>query len=85
MAENNYEEKKLEEVTIADLVESINILTVAVQTLNDVQLVILHNMKDLEMPDWKSLKEIEDDVAGIVKKCAEVVRRANGPSKTDKS
>lgn len=85
MAENNYEEKRLEEVTIADLVENINILTAAVQSLNYVQLVMLHNMKDLEIPYWNNLKEIEDDVADLVKKCAEAVRRVNGPSKTDKS
>lgn len=86
MAENNYEEKKLEEVTTADLVRSLEILASAVESLNAVQLVILHNMKDLKMPEWESFSDIENDVAGKVIECIDAVKKVtNGQHKTDKS
>ena len=79
------EEKKDREVTNEDLVRSLEMLASAIESLNAVQLVILHNMKDLKMPEWKTFKDIENDVAGKVIECIDAVKRANGPSETDKS
>ena len=78
-------EKTDRKVTTEDLVTSIEMLASAVESLNAVQLVILHNMKDLKMPEWKTFKDIENDVAGKVIECIDAVKRINGPSETDKS
>lgn len=80
------EEKKDREVTNEDLVRSLEMLASAVESLNAVQLVILHNMKELKMPEWESFKDIENDVAGKVIDCINTVKKAaNGQHETDKS
>lgn len=79
------EETKDREVTNEDLVRSLEMLASAVESLNAVQLVILHNMKDLKMPEWKTFKDIENDVAGKVIECIDAVKKVkNGRGETNK-
>ena len=80
------EETKDREVTNEDLVRSLEMLASAIESLNAVQLVILHNMKELKMPEWKSFSDIENDVAGKVIECIDAVKKAtNGQHEADKS
>lgn len=80
------EEEHDREITVEELLtQNVAALASAVQTLNDVQLVILHNLKDLEIPEWKSIEDIEKDVAAKVTECVKAIRRAYGPNETDKS
>lgn len=67
------------------ITENLAALTVAVQTLNDVQLVLLHNVKNLELPEWKTLEDIDKAVGDKVKDCVKSVRKVYGPRQADKS
>lgn len=80
------EEQLDKEVSELDLLtQNLAALTAAVQTLNDVQLVMLHNMKDMKMPDWKSKSDVENDVSQKVIDCIKAVRKVYGQHETDKS
>lgn len=89
MAETiNIKENVGRKVTDVELLtRTVEQLTAAVQTQNDVILVLLHNMKrlGLEMPDWSSPKDVSDDISEPIKECVKVIRKAYGPSETDKS
>lgn len=67
------------------ITENLAALTAAVQTLNDVQLVLLHNVKNLELPEWEKLEDIEKDVGEKVTNCIKSVRKVYGQRQADKS
>lgn len=79
-----YEEKTDPTPTeLALLTQNIAALTVAIQTQNDVLLVLLHNL-DLKIPDWKDKTEIEKEVGPKIQQCVELMRKIYGRSETDK-
>ena len=83
--ENSYKEEDLDvDVAISALTDTVAQLTVAMQTQNDILLVLLHNL-DLQTPDWKTIDDIEKEVGPKVQKCIDLMRKIHGPSETDKS
>lgn len=80
-----YEEKTDPTPTDLELLtQNVAALTMAIQTQNDVLLVLLHNL-DLKIPDWKEKTDIEKEVGPKIQACIEAMRRVYGRSKTDKS
>lgn len=79
-----YEEKTDPTPTDLELLtQNVAALTMAIQTQNDVLLVLLHNL-DLKMPDWKEKTDIEKEVGPKIQACLEAVRKVYGRSKADK-
>ena len=66
------------------LTQNIAALTVAVQTQNDVLMVLLHNL-DLKIPDWKEKTDVEKEIGPKVQACIEAVRKVYGRSETNKN
>lgn len=80
-----YEEKTDPTPTEIELLtKNVAALTLAIQTQNDVLLVLLHNL-DLKMPDWKEKTDIEKEVGPKIEACIEAMRKVYGRSETDKS
>ena len=67
------------------MAQNIAMLATAVQTLNDVVLVLAKDIDVNKLPDWKTKEEIEKDVGPKIQKCIELVRKTYGPSEADKS
>ena len=67
------------------LTETVAVLTAAVQTLNDVVLVLASKLDETDIPHWETKEEIEQAVGEKVRACVNAVRRVDGHSKTDKS
>lgn len=66
------------------LTQNVAALTLAIQTQNDVLLVLLHNL-DLKIPDWKEKADVEKEVGPKIQACVEAMRKIYGRSETDKS
>lgn len=80
-----YEEKTDPTPTELELLtENVAILTHAVQTQNDVLLVLLDNL-DLKIPDWKSQLDVEKAVGPKIQECIEFIGKVYGRGKTNKS
>lgn len=79
-----YEEKTDPTPTEIELLtQNVAALTVAIQTQNDVLLVLLHNL-DLKIPDWKEKTDVEKEVGPKIQACIEAMRKIYGRSETDK-
>lgn len=79
-----YEEKTDPTPTEIELLtKNVAVLTLAIQTQNDVLLVLLHNL-DLKMPDWKKKTDIEKEVGPKIEACIEAMRKVYGRSEADK-
>lgn len=78
-----YTEKEVND-DIEILTETVGQLTLAVQTQNDILLCLLHQL-DIKDPNWKNTEDIEKEVGPKIEACVNAVRKAYGPSKTDKS
>lgn len=70
---------------VALLTQSVATLTAAVETMNDVLLVLVHNAKKqgLEIPEWDSVEAVEKDVSEEVRKCVNAIRKVYGPDTTN--
>lgn len=80
-----YEEKTDPTPTEVELLaQNVAALTMAIQTQNDVLLVLLHNL-DLKIPDWKTKTDVEKEVGPKIQKCMELIRGIYGPGEADKS
>lgn len=77
-------EEKDRELRPEDLLDTIAQLTVAVQTQNDVLLVLLDQL-DVKVPDWKTKDDVEKAVGPKIEMCVKTIREIYGPSKADKS
>lgn len=66
------------------LTQNVAALTLAIQTQNDVLLVLLHNL-DLKIPDWKEKADVEKEIGPKIQACVEAMRKIYGRSETDKS
>lgn len=78
-----YEEKTDPTPTDIELLtQNVAALTVAIQTQNDVLLVLLHNL-DLKIPDWKEKADVEKEVGPKIQACIEAMRKVYGRSETD--
>lgn len=65
------------------LTQNVAILTSAIQTQNDVLLVLLHNL-DLKIPDWKDKADIEKEVGPKIQECINLMRKIYGHGETNK-
>lgn len=77
-------EEDREAKNIELLTETVAQLAVAMQTQNDILLVLLSQM-DVKDPGWKTAADVSKDVGNKVKQCVDIMRKTYGPSETDKS
>lgn len=58
-------------------------LTHAVQVMNDVLLVLVHNAKKngIEIPEWKNKDDVEADIADTLQSCIDMMKEAYGRDK----
>lgn len=68
------------------LTQNVAILTQAIQTQNDVLLVLVNKLNlDTDLPDWKTREEITKAAGPKIEACVDLIRKAYGPSEADKS
>lgn len=72
---------------ILDLTLSVAQLTHAVQIMNDVLLVLVHNAKKngIEIPEWRGKEDVEADVASTIQSCIDMMKEAYGRDKSNHS
>lgn len=86
MSEVKIKEEKGKQLTEIELLTTnVTILSNAVETLNNILLVLLYNNKDLKIPEWNSKEDVEKELGAEIRKCVEAVRKTYGPGETDKS
>lgn len=73
--------KELDDIGV--LSNTVAMLAHAVQTQNDVLLILLHNL-DLKIPDWKEKADIEKEIGPKIQACIEAVRKVYGRGETNK-
>lgn len=77
-----------DELKLRLLTENIAALTYTVRMQNAVILVLLQNVNaqhGLKIPDWKSKKEVEEELGSLLDSCAKKVDELYGQRKTNKS
>lgn len=69
--------------TMVYLTTTMAILSKEIQTMNDVLLVLVHNAKKngIEIPEWKSQKDVEADIAPTLQACIDMMKEAYGRDK----
>lgn len=77
---------KKDEIKIEDLADTVAMLTVTVQTMNDVLLVLANKLDiNADIPHWKTKEDIEKSVGPKIQKCVELIKDTYGHGETDKS
>lgn len=68
---------------MAYVTQTIAILSREIQVMNDVLLVLVHNAKKngIEIPEWKSQKDVEADIASTLQACIDMMKEAYGRDK----
>ena len=74
-----------DELKIEDLADTVAMLTVTVQTMNDVLLVLATQIDTSQLPQWKTKEDIEKEVGPKIQKCIELIKDTYGHGETDKS
>ena len=76
---------KEEKLKIEDLADTVAMMSVALQTQNDVLIVLLDKLNINDLPDWKAEDDVTDAVGPKLQACINLMGKINGQRETDKS
>ena len=75
-----------DKVTLEDLVETVTMMSAAIETQNAVILCLLHKFDtDSDLPTWQDKDSIEKEMEPKINACVKAIRKTYGHGETDKS